>query len=371
MAYYDIYDSNDNVIAEGVWIDDVHSGGIPRPIVINWYKIFIIIALVVGAVSTFITPINLFINRDVFVDNGWIYMALFNLLLGVPILIVALTMIKIMKEKTHENDPIYEAASIWVNNKFQTENTNADVEEMTDKEYVSNTKNSNKKEALIASLYVVIKYKSILKKLSYISYLIYPLAIVSMIIELTVSKENVFFIILFNFNFIVMILGLLCLYKNYILYQKSGIEKVIIRLVKTSLISFFVGVVLVAIVCSILKCSSYYLLVICLAIMDLSLFIDNKIISKKGIKKRGNKRIIKIGTIILISICTSIFMLIVACVGSLIPGPIYDAVLAYDNGVSTDLSLPIIFWCSCLIIDIILILSISFLTAKKTTKKEQ
>lgn len=108
------------------------------------------------------------------------------------------------------------------------------------------------------------------------------------------------------------------------------------------------------------------------AVIDLLLLIDNKLLSKRlaklldGELKRGQ---IHIGAIILVTLCVSFLMLLIGCVISLIPGPIYDALLAYDNGSSTDLTLPIIFWIFCVLIDIILTVLISVQVNKKLNKK--
>ena len=95
MGYYDVYDGNDNLIASEVWIDDGVDCG--RPVVINWYKLILTIFFLIGVISTFITPINLFIHRDSFTNNGWIYMSVFNILLGLPTFIAFFTMLKIIK----------------------------------------------------------------------------------------------------------------------------------------------------------------------------------------------------------------------------------------------------------------------------------
>ena len=69
MAYYDIYDSNDNLIASEVWIDDGLGGGPTRPVVVNIRKLLMVIFAFVGFINTFVLPIMLFINKDVFIDD--------------------------------------------------------------------------------------------------------------------------------------------------------------------------------------------------------------------------------------------------------------------------------------------------------------
>ena len=155
MAYYDLYDGNDSLVASNVWIDDGSNSAPSRPIVINWYRF----------VSTFITPINLFINKDRFINNGWIYMCIFNLLIGLPTFLAFFAMIKLIKKEPNTNDSCYELACNWVRNhcNINEENKNisiADEENLSDKEYVSREKNANKFDATVAGVYILIKYQN-------------------------------------------------------------------------------------------------------------------------------------------------------------------------------------------------------------------
>ena len=63
-----------------------------------------------------------------------------------------------------------------------------------------------------------------------------------------------------------------------------------------------------------------------IALMDICLLIDSKILTKNV--KKENKQRIKVGTLILITLITSIIMLIIACIISLMPGAVYDAIVA-------------------------------------------
>jgi hypothetical protein len=250
MPYYDICDSDGNVIASNVFIDDGTYGGPSRPIVINWYKIITIIAFVVGLISTFITPIILFLHKDAFINNGWIYMVLFNFLMGLPVFIIAINMLSVMSNKIKEDDHYYDVACNWVNDKlkFTDDNENFDSDEMSDEEYVSKMKRSHKNQAAISAVYVAIKYQNLLTKLSKLSYLIYPLALISLIIEFFVGEEEVFFIVLFNLNFIAMFLGMLSVYRNYKSYQKKYCLNIKGRMIKTILLSFLASIQFYAII---------------------------------------------------------------------------------------------------------------------------
>ena len=115
----------------------------------------------------------------------------------------------------------------------------------------------------------------------------------------------------------------------------------------------------------------YYIFIFLVAIMDLAILIDNLLLRKGVINLVDNKKKEKvhIGAIITISISMSLLMLIVACAISLLPGPIYDALISYDQGISTDLSLPIAFWGLCVFIDVLSIVLLSILINKKLNKK--
>ena len=374
MAYYDLYDGNDNLVASDVWIDDGSNSAPSRPIVINWYKLIMIIFLVVGFVSTFITPINLFINKDKFVNNGWIYMCIFNILIGFPTFLAFFKMLKLIKSAPNTDDPCYEIACEWTRKhcNINTENKNileTDEDALSDEEYISKEKNTNKFNATAAGVYILIKYQKLLDFISKISYMIYPLAILSLLMELFVKQKTIFFILLFNLNFIALICCVLSVYKGFKMYQKN--KATTKRLIKTCLLSYVFSVPLMAIIFSLANIDGYYIFVFLVAIMDLAILIDNLLLRKGVINLVDNKKKekIHIGAIIIIRISMSLLMLIVACAISLLPGPIYDALISYDQGISTDLSLPIAFWGLCVFIDVLSIVLLSILTNKKLNKK--
>ena len=188
--------------------------------------------------------------------------------------------------------------------------------------------------------------------------------------ELFVAQETVFFIVLFNLNFIALICCVLSVYKGFKMYQKNKLTTITKRLIKTCLLSYLFSVPLMAIIFSLANIDGYYILVSLVAIMDLAISIDNALI-KKGVflnnKQKKNK--VHVGAIIGVCVSMSLLMLIIVCAISLMPGPIYDALLAYDTGASTDLSLPITIWGLCAFIDVLLITLLSVLVNKKLNKK--
>ena len=368
MGYYDVYDGNDNLIASEVWIDDGVDCG--RPIVINWYKLILTIFFLIGVISTFITPINLFIHRDSFTNNGWIYMSVFNILLGLPTFIAFFTMLKIIK-KPDPDDSAYTAACQLANDFTDKGSSHLYDDEISDEEFVSAKKQDNKNKAIIASIYVAIKYQKLLYTLSKFSYLIYPLVVLSIIMELFFVNEDAYFIVLLNANYVSMICAFLSTYKCFKMYQKNGLEVVRGRLLKTIACSFIFSVPVAAIIISLTKTSSFYILVYLVAFMDLTLILDNFVLKKKGIKEsNGEKNAIHLGAILVVTVCVGLVMLAIATGACIFPGPLYDAIIAYDEGLSTDLTLPIIFWSICLVVDIVLtILISSFLNKKLNNKK--
>ena len=169
MAYYDVYDANDNLIASDVWIDDEKGG---EPIPVNLYRIFLYILLIIGIVSTFITPLILFLNRDVFIEYGWLYIALMNLIIGIPILVSSISLLNVKKNENSSQDPYYSLAKEWVNNNIVEERNNESLNLG-----IINIESANKKELAVDSVYLKLKFQRGFALASNISYLIYPVAI--------------------------------------------------------------------------------------------------------------------------------------------------------------------------------------------------
>lgn len=127
MGYYDIYDSYDRCIASDVWIDDGSNSGTIRPTIINYYKVIMIVCLICGIANTFISPILLFINKDVFIEFGWLIMACTNWLTGIPTFIVSINMLKAMSDTNSNKDQTYEKARLWCERNINNFNNNKPV----------------------------------------------------------------------------------------------------------------------------------------------------------------------------------------------------------------------------------------------------
>lgn len=101
--------------------------------------------------------------------------------------------------------------------------------------------------------------------------------------ELFVAQETIFFIVLFNLNFIALICCVLSVYKGFKMYQKNKLTTITKRLIKTCLLSYLFSVPLMAIIFSLANIDGYYILLPLVAIMDLAISIDNALIKKGGV----------------------------------------------------------------------------------------
>lgn len=372
MGYYDIYDSYDRCIASDVWIDDGSNSGTIRPTIINYYKLIMIVCLICGIANTFVSPILLFINKDVFIEFGWLIMACTNWLIGIPTFIVSINMLKAMSDTNSNKDQTYEKARLWCEkniNNFANNKPVKNEEEISDEEYKSNTRKSNKNSATIALVYLVYKFEKLLKVLTYVSYLIYPLLVLCLLLEIIIGEQDTYFIALFNINFISMFCYLFSISKNYKNYKFNYKHNIIKRIVKISIISLLIGVITGIMLFNLLNINGHLLLVYLVAVADIVMLLDSKLLCKH-LAIKDNKNSVNIGKIILFSILIGLALLLIAAVISLLPGPIYDALLAYDNGLSTDLTLPIIFYLSMIVIYIGLVLLISLVVVKNSDKKK-
>ena len=77
--------------------------------------------------------------------------------------------------------------------------------------------------------------------------------------ELLVKQETIFFIVLFNLNFIALICCVLSVYKGFKMYQKN--KATTKRLIKTCLLSYVFSVPLMAIIFSLANIDGYYIFV--------------------------------------------------------------------------------------------------------------
>jgi hypothetical protein len=366
MGYYDVYDSDDNLIASDVWIDE-DSGGGGRPIVVNWYKMILYAMLVIGVCTAFITPLMLFLNRDVFINNGWLHLVLPNVILGVPILIAAIMMLTTMK-KGISGDPAMDAAQRLYNEKFGRVAANsAEIlsdKEISDADYVSGLEAANKSEALITAIYLTIKFGKILRVLSMLSFLIYPMMILSYVLEMIHGRTDSFMIFTLDMNILAFVFGACSLYKNYLSYHRKNNYTAVKKLIRAAIIALFLGTAVNVIVYAVTGLGGFSILVVSLAFMDAIMMID----ARFGNSEQGKSQI-HIIAIIGVIIAVGLATLTVACAVSLMPGPIYEAILAFDEGRSTDLSLPITVWSVCGAVGVIVATVGSILVNKILNKK--
>lgn len=373
MGYYDIYDSYDRCIGHDVWLDDGSDSGGGRPVIINWYKIMIIIGLACGIANTFVMPILLFLNRSVFIPYGWLVMAITNWLAGIPALIISIHMLKVVNDDPSKDENSYNQALDWCQKKFKklfTQDVSSKSDDDTnDEEYIKNTKLINRKSAIISAVYLVFKFQKVLRFLASLSYIIYPLFILCLLLEVLVGEESSYFIALFNINFISMQCFLCSCYKNYRIYQNNYSGKIIRRILKVLLISFIISILSGIMLFKIININGHLLLVYMVVIADILMLIDSNYLCKL-ILANENKKKIKIGKIILFGIILGIVILLITLVLSLTIEPIYSAILAYDEGLSNDLTLPITFWLIMFIVYVTTTLLLSILIIKKQLKKQ-
>lgn len=370
MGYYDVYDDNDNLIASEVWIDDGTNGANVRPVVINWRKLLIILLAFVGTISTFVTPIVLYFNKDVFIEGGWLLAALPSVIIGIPIFVIfVLMLITLTKAKNPDSsDEIMEKAKTYINTKIMEKSSvNPDDEEISDEEYINAKKSMFKYQTAVSMVYLAIKFEKYLKVLSLMSYFIYPIFIFCFIVELVYGATESYMIFLYVINFLIVFLGVLSVYKNYKRYKTKYSGNIIKRMICVALGTYLLGLSVGLIIMSAIGMGGYCVLGLCVALFDAVALIDSKLISHHT-QKTKNK--VHIWAIVVVSIVVGLIATLAICAISIMPGPICDAILAYDEGLSTDLTLPITVWSIGGIITLILIIVISIIVNKRLNKKQ-
>jgi len=110
--------------------------------------------------------------------------------------------------------------------------------------------------------------------------------------------------------------------------------------------------------------------ILCLLAMffDLACMIDSATAKNHSSNKKTK---VHVGPIVIVTIVVGLVFTCIACALSIMPGPIYDALLAYDNGTSTDLSLPITVWSICAVVDVLLTVTVSVAINKKLNKAKK
>ncbi len=370
MAYYDIYDSNDNLIASEVWIDDGLGGGPTRPVVVNIRKVLMFIFAFVGFINTFALPIMLFINKDVFIDWGWLLASIPSIIVGLPTFVVFFAMLNTYN-KVKKNEGLDEAilskAKQYVNSKIEEEYFDVDDESISDEDYVKKMEAKFKFQTAVSRVYLTIKFERLLRNISYISYLVYPIGILSYVGEFMYGTTDTFMIILGIINYLVFLLLILSIYKNYKVYKMRYFVNAKKRMALVAVVTFALSVGITTIFTSAFGVGGFSILCVFAMLLDLAFMIDSKI--KRKINRTKTK--IHIGPIIVSTLIYGLLGLFVGCGLALIPGPMYDAIIAYDAGLSTDLTLPITVWTICGVITIALIVITSIKYNKKLNNKNK
>ena len=381
MGYYDIYDSNDNLIASEVWIDDGsgYDSGPARPIVVNWRKALIILMAIVGATNTFVVPLLLLANKDAFIQGGWILAGLPSIILGLPLFIVGVMLLSAIKKANDldSNDPVMKQAKAYVDShtvdksaidKTDASSENGTTDDMTDEEYVEQKNAKYKYDINVSAVYLAIKFDKLISKLSLISYLLYPIGVLCFVTEALYGDTETYMILVGILNYLVCVPFVLSIWKNYKRYKVRYTVDIAKRMLRVALVSLLVGAPVGLILTSTLQMGGHCILCLLAMFFDLACMIDSATAKSHS---RNKKSKVHVGPIVIVTIVVGLVFTCIACALSLMPGPIYDALLAYDNGTSTDLTLPITVWSICAVVDVLLTVIISVAINKKLNKAKK
>ena len=399
MGYYDIYDSNDNLIASEVWIDDGsgYDSGPSRPIVVNWRKALIILMAIVGATNTFVLPLLLLANKDVFIQGGWILAALPSIILGLPLFIVGVMLLSAIKKANDldSDDPVMEQAKAYVDshtvdksavdktdaspqngsstfvgtvNGTEIYSQNGATDDMTDEEYIEQKNAKYKYDINVSAVYLAIKFDKLISKLSLISYLLYPIGVLCFVAEALYGDTETYMILVGILNYLVCVLFALSIWKNYKRYKVRYTVSIAKRMLRVALVSLLVGAPVGLILTSTLQMGGHCILCLLAMFFDLACMIDSATAKSHSPNKKSK---VHVGPIVIVAVVVGLVFTCIACALSIMPGPIYDALLAYDNGTSTDLTLPITVWSICAVVDVLLTVAISVAINKKLNKAKK
>ena len=375
MGYYDIYDSNDNLIASEVWIDDGsgYDSGPTRPIVVNWRKALIILMAIVGATNTFVLPLLLLANKDVFIQGGWILAGLPSIILGLPLFIVGVMLLSAIKKANDldSDDPVMEQAKAYVDSHTVDKSAvdkNGTTDDMTDEEYIEQKNAKYKYDINVSAVYLAIKFDKLISKLSLISYLLYPIGVLCFVAEALYGDTETYMILVGILNYLVCVLFALSIWKNYKRYKVRHTVSIAKRMLRVALVSLLAGIPVGLILTSTLQMGGHCILCLLAMFFDLACMIDSATAKSHSQNKKSK---IHVGPIVIVAVVVGLVFTCIACALSIMPGPIYDALLAYDNGTSTDLTLPITVWSICAVVDVLLTVAISVAINKKLNKAKK
>ena len=375
MGYYDIYDSNDNLIASEVWIDDGsgYDSGPTRPIVVNWRKALIILMAIVGATNTFVLPLLLLANKDVFIQGGWILAGLPSIILGLPLFIVGVMLLSAIKKANDldSDDPVMEQAKAYVDSHTVDKSAvdkNGTTDDMTDEEYIEQKNAKYKYDINVSAVYLAIKFDKLISKLSLISYLLYPIGVLCFVAEALYGDTETYMILVGILNYLVCVLFALSIWKNYKRYKVRYTASIAKMMLRVALVSLLVGITAGLILTSTLQMGGHCILCLLAMFFDLACMIDSATAKSHSQNKKTK---VHVGPIVIMAVVVGLVFTCIACALSIMPGPIYDALLAYDNGTSTDLTLPITVWSICAVVDVLLTVVISVAINKKLNKAKK
>ncbi|MBR1955385.1 MAG: hypothetical protein IKA29_05640, partial [Clostridia bacterium] len=312
-------------------------------------------------------------NKDVFIQGGWILAALPSIILGLPLFIVGVMLLSAIKKANDldSDDPVMEQAKAYVDShtvdKSSVDKTDA-TDDMTDEEYVEQKNAKYKYDINVSAVYLAIKFDKLISKLSLISYLLYPIGVLCFVAEALYGDTETYMILVGILNYLVCVLFVLSIWKNYKRYKVRHTVSIAKRMLRVALVSLLVGITVGLILTSTLQMGGHCILCLLAMFFDLACMIDSATAKSHSSNKKTK---VHVGPIVIVAVVVGLVCTCIACALSIMPGPIYDALLAYDNGTSTDLTLPITVWSICAVVDVLLTVAISVAINKKLNKAKK
>ena len=210
-----------------------------------------------------------------------------------------------------------------------------------------------------------------------LTYFIYVITICSLVLEnINLSENSRLLVMFYPFNVLAIALFCISVYKSYVFFMgKIGVSsnRAIIQVCKVSVPVFALSIIF----CTILNQTSFNvsnsIFIVTFALIDLALIINSSVINSKLKKGKCDFEAglgkIPVGKLFLIETFLFIVFLGVICGLSLYIEPVYNALDAYDKGLSSDLSLPLTLWLISGGISLVIMTVVGVLVTKHHNKK--
>ena len=222
------------------------------------------------------------------------------------------------------------------------------------------------KKILVA---VFLKLEETLKKIARLSNVIYLITLISLIVEPIVRSDSVgYYFVIYTINALGSLLFIPIIFNGYFHWRKTS-GKSFIKYIVNALLLFFISAV-ISVVFLLIKNvydinNSFYLCF--LSIFSLLLQLDY--LFKRKTSDDETKRINFI-LLVFIEVVIALVGLLVASGLSLAIPQIYNVLLDFDNGLTTDLSLPITMWAIVGAISLLLMVIVGMIIINKPKKNK-